>query len=239
MKEIPIDILSSKTVKNNPQINDLLLKIADLEKQKASLLEKFTTNSKKIQETDNIIDTIKRKIDENHDTMVDTVTYSKNEIYATLQSSLYESQALLESKIAREISLTKQIQQVEQELQQLDKYAAELGALTKRLESSQNAAVQYFARREESRIADSMDVDKINVKVLHFAAVPEAPVFSRLVLLIVGTILGIIMGFSCAVTAEFFDHTLYDAKDVDYYLHLPHLISIPDLRLDLRKLRPV
>ena len=70
-----------------------------------------------------------------------------------------------------------------------------------------------------------------NVRVVHYASIPEIPVISRMSLIQIGGLLGLLMGLGLAFVLEFFDHSLGNKEDVEYYLELPLLASIPEMNL--------
>lgn len=231
-KEIP----SSRTIKRNPAIDEINSKLLVLESEKSRLLDKFTPGSRQVQEIDRAIEDMRRTLSQQPLTIVDSETMSSNSIRQELLASLYRSQADLEAKIAREITVTAQIKELEMELQHLEKQTIELKALSRSITNAEKLYFRYLDRREDAKIADTVDIKTSNtVRVMHFASVPQVPTYSRLFLIQVGAFGGLVVGIGLALAVEFYDHSLNNKEDVEYYLDLPLLASIPETKFNYHK----
>ncbi len=95
------------------------------------------------------------------------------------------------------------------------------------LEDSYNT----FSRRwEEAKINQNTNADKIfSVSILGKAHASMSPVFpNKKTFIPIGFVVGILLGFTIGFLREFFDHTFKRPEDVDNYLGLPTILSIPE-----------
>jgi capsular polysaccharide biosynthesis protein len=90
----------------------------------------------------------------------------------------------------------------------------------------------YLSKFEESRISDAMDTEKIaNVNVIEPAQSPLKPVSPKIMLnMMLAIFLGGFGGLGLAFFSEYLDDSLEKTEDVENYLEVPVLASIPELR---------
>ncbi|NIO20781.1 MAG: hypothetical protein GTN76_08600, partial [Candidatus Aenigmarchaeota archaeon] len=146
-------VIGSKAIKRNPQIDHLNAKLLDLEIEKFRLLQRFNPQYQKIRDIDTTIKSIQRKLSQESLKVVDTETVISNTIRQGLVEVLQKSEADLNAKVVRELMLTEQIEELEEELQQLDKYAVDLKALAETKDSAEKSLLRYINHREEARVA--------------------------------------------------------------------------------------
>ena len=224
----PSEVLNAKATRPNPRIDQLSTKLWELETERAKQLEKFLPGSRKIKEFDDAIARVREGLEKEPLTVVESQTVGANSIRQNLISSLYQSEADLNAKVARESVLTRQIEEIKAELGQLDRHAAKLKEISGAISSAEKFYARYVDQREEARVAALSDPKMTNVRVVHYAAVPEIPILSRMALIQIGCLLGLLVGVGLAFVLEFFDHSLNNKEDVEYYLDLPLLASIPE-----------
>jgi uncharacterized protein involved in exopolysaccharide biosynthesis len=94
---------------------------------------------------------------------------------------------------------------------------------------SEEAYLTYLKKEEEARLAEAMDRLHIgNISVAEPAYVPVQPVAPRKKLnVLLALILGSSAGLAIASLAEYLDHTFKTREEVEHYLGLPVLVSIP------------
>ncbi len=235
IRDQPGEVLSAKATRPNPRIEQLNTKILELEAERAKLLEKFVPGSRRIKEFDDAIARIREGLAKEPLTIVDSQTVGTNSIRQSLTSSLYQAEADLNAKVARESVLTRQIEELKGELRQLDRHAAKLKEISGAISNAEKSYERYVNQREEAHVAALSDPKMTNVRVVHYASVPEIPIISRMSLIQIGCLLGLLMGVGLAFVLEFFDHSLNNKEDVEYYLNLPLLASIPETKFPSRK----
>ena len=87
----------------------------------------------------------------------------------------------------------------------------------------------FIGKYEEARIEQTSEVtQKSNVQILNRASVPGLPIFpKKAMILAIGLITGFVLGFSLALIKEFFDHTFKAPWQVQKYLNLPVIGTVP------------
>jgi len=231
----PSEVLNAKATRPNPRIEQLSTKLWELEAERAKQLEKYVPGSRKIKEFDDAIARVREGLGKEPLTVVESQTVGTNSIRQNLISSLYQSEADLNAKAARESVLTRQIEGIKAELGQLDRHAVRLKEISGAISNAEKSYTRYVDQREEARIGALSDSKMTNVRVIHYASIPEIPVISRMALIQIGGFLGLLMGVGLAFVLEFFDHSLNNKEDVEYYLNLPLLASIPETDFPYRK----
>jgi len=117
-------------------------------------------------------------------------------------------------------------------LEELRRVETEFSRLQQEVEVDRQNYRLYLTKFEESRISNAMDTEKIaNISLIEPARVPLEPVSPRILLNIVLAIfLGGFGAFGLAFFLEYLDDSLEKDEDVENYLHLPVVASIPELK---------
>jgi uncharacterized protein involved in exopolysaccharide biosynthesis len=235
IRDQPGEVFNAKATRPNPRVDQLSTKLWELELERSKQLEKFVPGSRKIREFDDLIARVREDLGKEPLTVVESETVGTNSIKQNLTSSLFQAEAEINAKLARESVLTRQIQELKVDLQQLDRHAVKLKEISGAILNAEKSYARYVDQREEARVAALSDPKMTNVRVVHYASVPEIPVVSRMTLIQIGGLLGLLMGVGLAFVLEFFDHSLNNKEDVEYYLNLPLLASIPETDFPHRK----
>ncbi len=82
---------------------------------------------------------------------------------------------------------------------------------------------------QQARIAQAMDTYKLaNIEIIDRAQVPKNPVSPNILYnTLIGAVIGIFLGLGLAFVFDYFDHTLKSVEDVERYLNMPVLGSVP------------
>lgn len=82
---------------------------------------------------------------------------------------------------------------------------------------------------QKAKTAEAMDTYKLaSIEIIDQAKVPKNPVSPDILLnVLIGALIGILLGFGLAFLNDRFDHTLKSVEDVERYLNLSVLGSIP------------
>jgi uncharacterized protein involved in exopolysaccharide biosynthesis len=90
----------------------------------------------------------------------------------------------------------------------------------------------YVKHMEEARISNAMDSQKIaNISVVEPALLPLYPIKpTKLLNILISMILGVILSLGTAFVYEYLSHSFNNAEEVNKYLGLPVLASIPEMK---------
>jgi uncharacterized protein involved in exopolysaccharide biosynthesis len=224
----PQTITASRTVGRNPAISELERKRLELQVEKASELNRFSSGSRPIEDLDESIKRIDEAIREEEPTIVTSESLAANVIRVELESELFRSEADYTAKLAREAVLVAQIAALERQLHAIDNHAAELNRISQALANAERVHQTYLDQKEEARIADKTDPGTTNVMVVDYAEKPSRPVHSRSTLISFGALAGLCLAFALAFVSELMDQGLSTRDDIERHLRLPLLASLPE-----------
>jgi len=218
---------------NNPQINELLDRIIELEVKRAELLEKYTPRHPEIQAIDSQL-----KIARDNIRMVLTgVTTARKTINNPFMEKMLldfvdneVNYLVLDAKVK---ALDKVLKEYEKRINYLPSQQLLYARLTRKIEAARNIYNLLLERLEEARIQEASQIS--DARVLDYALLPKSPVSPKKRLnVILGFILGLMMGIFGAFVVEYLDTTVKDPKEVEDIVKKPVLSIIPIIKLDKR-----
>lgn len=227
----PDAIMSSRVLQRNPAVVDLEKKAVDLEAERALELNRFQNDSPVIKDLDRSIERLQKAAADEPQTVVGSESTVQNTVRTTLLTELYRAESDHLAKQARERTLIRQIEALTQEIHEVDANASELRQLAAASASASKTYATYVQQREEARIAKATHADVTNLHVINNATVPSRPKYPRLLLVVIGAVVGLFMGFALAFVSELFSHTLNRKEEVERELGLPVLAAMPDMRI--------
>ena len=153
-------------------------------------------------------------------------------LYASLQAELLHNDAEGKALRAREETQANKIAELQTRLDKLEGIFTDFNHLEKQALADENNYRLYLTKFEESRISGAMDAEKISaVRVIESAQTPVSPLDSKRNIKIILGILGSAFGaVVLAFLLQFLGRSLDTAEDVERYLDLPVLASIPRLK---------
>lgn len=132
---------------------------------------------------------------------------------------------------AEEEALRSTVNMLYTEVKSLPEKELTISKLQRAIENHKEVYSMLMLKREEARVTEASDRRITNVSVISPATLPRRPVKPQKgLLLFVGCLIGIIGGFGLAFVLEYMDHSLRTTEDVEHYLNLPVLASIPDAK---------
>jgi polysaccharide biosynthesis transport protein len=224
----PDAVMSSRVLQRNPAIVDLEKKAVDFEAEKAQELNRFQRDSPVIQDLDRSIERLQQAASREPATVISSESTIQNTVRTTLLTELYRAEADHQAKEARERTLLRQIESLTREIHTVDGSASDLGQLETAAASAAKIYARYVEQREEARIATETGPGVTNLHVINEATVPSRPKYPRVLLILVGAMMGAFMGFALAFVSELFSHTLNRREDVERALELPVLAVMPE-----------
>jgi len=229
----PKTIPQGEEIDHNPYlINTLQARLVELELKEKDLLTKYTEQSRLVQNVRDEIRMVRDKL-----AIHETKRYGKsrsglNVIYQRLQEDLLRNEAELKALKAKEEIQRAQLADYRKKLAKLNRIEMELTHLQHEVDVDRQNYRLYLTKFEESRISDAMDTEKIaNVSMIEPARPPLKPVSPRIFLnMVLALFLGAFGGLGLAFFWEYLDDSLEKTDDVEDYLELPVLASIPEMK---------
>jgi len=240
VKEIPKQLASTpknipqgKEVNYNPYlINTLEARLVELELKERGLLTKYTTRNRLVQNVRSEIRIVKDKLEEQDNKGYKKSLYGPNPTYQRLQQELFQNETDLKALNAKKKAQRSQLAEYRGKLDKLNRIEMELNQLQNQLDVDRQNYRLYLTKFEESRISNAMDAERItNVTVIEPALPPLKPVSPKVSLNIaLGILFGGFGGLFLAFFLEYLDDSMDKPEEVEQYLRLPVLTSIPELK---------
>jgi polysaccharide chain length determinant protein (PEP-CTERM system associated) len=227
-KTVPQDEVSD----HNPYlINTLQARLVELQLKEKELLLKYTEESRLVRNVKEEIQIVRSKLAEQENKRYGKSRSGLNPTYQRLQDELLRNEAELKALNAKRLTQSSQRNEYDQELGELNRIEVELNQLKQDVDVHRRNYQLYLSKIEESRISDAMDAEKMsNVSLIEKAQPPIKPVSPKVFLnFILSIFLGSFGGLGLAFFLEYLDDSLESNRDVEEYLQLPVLASIPKL----------
>src|SRR5579872_309699 len=218
-----------RSSENQFLMQQLKTTLLELQLKRTALLEKFKPDYQPVQEVqkqiDETIDTIKKA--QNSPALEETK--DRNPSYEWLQSELTKSNAELASLHARADETLNVIRQYRAQLGMIDVNGAAQENLLREVKEAEGNDLLYKQKREEARIGDALDRQRImNVAIAEAATVPALPAHAHWALtLLLGILLACLVGPGVAFAADYLDPSLRTPDELRDVLQIPVLAALP------------
>jgi uncharacterized protein involved in exopolysaccharide biosynthesis len=128
--------------------------------------------------------------------------------------------------------LRAQVREVSTALAGMREKKVEFNRLSRTMELSRDAFMLYGKRVEEARMAAKLDKEQLsNVAVIEEPyALRGTDTQKRIGVTMLAAFVGLSLGIAIAFVFDFFNNSLRTEEDVEYYLRVPVLASIPDFK---------
>lgn len=157
----------------------------------------------------------------------------KREQVALIKKQLAGSEkAVLSSFEAQRRTLSAQIHAASSRLGDLRDRKVEVDRLAREVELRRNSFMLYGKNLEEAKIAARLDKEQLSdialIEQPH--ATFETGLLKQIGIVALASLVGLALGLAIAFGMEFFSNALHTQEDVEHYLGLPVLATVPDLR---------
>jgi uncharacterized protein involved in exopolysaccharide biosynthesis len=225
----PERITAETRIMQNQALSSIKAKLMELEVERSELQTIFKPGYSQLHEIERKIQQAKRIIANEAATQIQEQSTQNNPIYQTLKSDLLQAKTALASLEGRKRELQQQVHDYRQASQHFSELEFEAERLKREVRLNEEAYLSYVKREDEARFADAMDRHRIaNISVAEPTYVPLRPVTPRKKLnVLLALVLGSSAGLAMASLAEYLDHTFQTREEVERYLGLPVLASIP------------
>jgi len=175
------------------------------------------------------ISRVKQMIAEEEKKEQKVVTSGKSPVRQNIEGDLLQAKARLKALKARQKNQNVQIGTYGDQLKTLDSFEKQMNELERQASISETNYKLYLTKFEEAKISESMDKQKIaNVTVIEPAVPIIRPIKPKKRLnVMIGGFLGVFAGVGLAFLIEFIHPVLRTREDVDQFLGLPVLATLP------------
>lgn len=210
-------------------IDDGKAELMRLRLREQELLGKYKESSRFVVNVRKEIQMLKDFMEEQEENLKARVRTGKNVVYQGMELDRIKITSDLSSINANIDSLTKQLNEVNNEIKKLDLKGNELQSLKREVATNETNFKKYLVKAEEARILEDMDRQKMaNISVIQEATVPSNPTNLGMgVKVIFGIILGSLFGLGFAIFSEYISQGISTPEKVTKLLNTPVLVSIP------------
>jgi polysaccharide biosynthesis transport protein len=214
-------------VADSPFIQQYKGKLAALEVDLIGLLEKYTDKHPHVIATKAAIEETKAKLNLEINRIVNAEAPSANPLHQGLVQNKLQSEAAIAIAVAKKNVIEQMMAESEASLLKLPEKEQGLARVMRDKSVALEIYVMLAKRHEEARISEAMQ--PTDVQIIDVAIAPEKPIKPKKLLnVIIAAILGLFVGTAWAFFLEYMNESIRNAEDVQAYLGLPVLGSIPD-----------
>ena len=221
------------SIADNKSIQLYNTQLAQLEGERISYLDKYTAQHPKVQQVEQEIANLKKKINSEINKVASLQAPSDNPVHQQLLAAKFTSEA--EASVAQSnlVKLHQIDNDNKEDIRNLSDKEQEFVSLMRDVNVANEIYVMLAKRLEEAKVAEASVATE--VQVVDTATLPTAPVAPKKAMtLLLAALLGILASSGFVVVRELLNRTIKNSDDVANYLDLPVLGSVPDIN-DLRK----
>jgi succinoglycan biosynthesis transport protein ExoP len=219
---------SAQTLADNPFVKDYKARLADLEIQLAGLLQNYTEKHPTVIRVMAEIDEVKNRLALEEEKVVASQTLTTNPVRLTLIQNAVSLRAEISALEIKVQVLADEVKRVENELSKFPQKELELMRLLREQSVSEEIYLMLMTKREEMKITEAMKV--ADIRLIDFAITPTNPIKPKKLLNVaISAFLAFFVGCGLAFFFEYVDTTIKTQEDVEGYLGLPVLGTIPSM----------
>ncbi len=205
------DYSSLPGVFDNKLLQDLSVRLAELQRERAQLAATFTADYPKVQQVQSQIVEIQSALERERQRAAQRIS---NEYFAAVRRESLVQRAFADKQKQANLIAEKSVQ---------------YGILSREVETNKSIYDGLLQRLKEAGVSAGLKAS--NIRIVDAAMPPYKPVSPKFSLnLGLAAILGLGLGVSAAFIQEHLDQTIENADDVERYLRLPGLAFIPSLQ---------
>jgi uncharacterized protein involved in exopolysaccharide biosynthesis len=226
----PSRLTSTDRKSDNPQLlQQLKSSLLTLELQRTDLLNKYEPSSRQVQQVEAEIAQTRAAIVAEDKAPVREDTTDRNPTYQYVDAELAKARADLASYQAQAAATTKIVRDYRSSALLLDQKEIEQQDLLRTAKADEANYLLYLNKREEARISDALDTQRIvNVAIAEAATAPALPVHSRWLFVLLGILFAILVSVGAAFAADYFDASFRTADEVEAFLNTQVLAAMPN-----------
>ena len=230
------------TAISSPVSEQLRQKLIESESQLAIFLTKkgYTKNHPQLVSLRNEIDNIKRQMKTEIDKILEVDKYSFNPLdrRQELFTEIIATEVEYQTANAKVSALETVVEEYSMRMSGLPDAELELARLERSKAINEQIYSMLVTRYEEAKISEEGKLS--NIRIINRASVPKSPVSPKVKMnILIGLLLGLGLGIGAAFLLESLDTKINNLSDVERYVKLPILGTIPDIPLDEKHLSDI
>jgi len=229
LKSFPSRSVTLKRWADNSELLEKLKKqLLDLQLRRTELLTRFDPTYRLVQEIDQEIEQTKASISGEALAPVRDETSDKDPNFEWARMELEKAEVRRDGLRARAADASAQVSALRALAQQLQASSVDQQDLMRTAKADEDAYLLYVHKREEARIGDALDTQRIlNVAIVEPPVAAALPNHSLLLYLLLALGLSVVSSIGVAFTADYFDSTIRTPAEAQALLELPLLAWLP------------
>jgi uncharacterized protein involved in exopolysaccharide biosynthesis len=223
-------VTQSKQLPNQYSAERLNTMIVELQNRRTQLLTKFRPEDRLVREVDEQIRTTREALVRAEQKTAVEENTDLNPLRQILETELSRARLDQAGARARRETLAGQLQQYEGALKKLEGDTATHNDLQRQVKEAEDNYQLYAKKREEARIGDELDRQKItNVSIAEAATaaqIPSSP--NRSMNLVLGVVLAGFLSLGCVFTAEMLSDAVYTPRQLEALTGAHVLATVPE-----------
>jgi uncharacterized protein involved in exopolysaccharide biosynthesis len=214
---------------DNPQlIEQLKTTLLNLELKRTELLGKFAPDYRPVKELETQIEQAKAAMASAERAPWKEETTDRDPNFELVREELTKARGDLAGLEARGAALQRAVQTYQAKALWLKQQGVEQENLIRTAKAAEDNYLLYQRKHEEARITDALDTHRImNVRVAEAATVPVLPVHPNSWYFLVATMIATVGSLGLAFIADFLDPTLRTPSEVEAFLDIPVVATMP------------
>ena len=227
---------------SSPLLEQLRQKLIESESQLAIYLTKkgYTENHPQLVSLRNEIDNVKQQMKIEIDKILTVNKYSFNPLDRRheLFTEIIATEIEYQTANAKAIALESVVEEYSVKMSGLPDAELELARLERAKSINEQVYSMLITRYEEAKISEEGKLS--NIRIISSASVPKSPVSPKVKMnILIGLLLGLGLGIGAAFLLESLDTKINNLSDVEKFVHLPILGTIPDIQLDTKQMADI
>ena len=239
LKSFPSRSVTLKRWADNPQLLEKMkTHLLELQLKRTDLLTRYEPSYRLVQEVDQEIEQARAAIAAEALTPVRDETTDKDANYEWARMELEKAQVQWDGLRAREADALAQVSALRTIAQNLQASSVDQQDLVRTAKADEDAYLLYLRKREEARIGDALDQQRIlNVAIVEPPSAAALPNHSILVYFLLAFGLSIAFSVGLCFTAEYYDPTIRTPDEANKLLEVPVLAWLPASKADVLRAR--
>jgi len=227
----PERLLTGQDQVSNPLAMKLKEQLVTAEVALQELLGRFTEKHRTVVEKKEQIALLKKELAAAQENIIGRETTALNPLKENLKQQLADAQAHLSSVTSQKEIVGKQVDEASSALAGMREKKVKIDELSRLVELHKDAFMLYGKKLEEGRIATGLGKEQLaNVALIGPArATTGTDLTKRLIMICLSAFVGLALGMAIAFGLEFLNNALRTRQDVEYYLGVPVLATVPEL----------
>ena len=201
----------------------------NLEQKRTALLERFQPAYPDVVEVEKQIEQTRLAIEGLRQSPLEEKATNANPTHQLVESELVSARSQVASLRAKVERLREASEESRERLARLDELAVKQSDLIRNVAIDETNYLTSVQRQEQARLSDALDHERIlNVAIAEYPTLPVLPTApNRLLLTVLGLLTSLLLSIGLAVIRDYSSSTLRTPEEVERYLGVPVIASVP------------